>query len=80
MQNGMLIVKARGVIAQYLLQEMQGNFKLHDANVEAQKLVLTNKIAIKNDYLLGDPPYKYQNHQLSLLVLIQELFKEGIST
>jgi predicted DNA-binding transcriptional regulator YafY len=47
MQNGMLIVKTRAALAQYLLQEMQVNFKFLDANPEAQQLVLANKNAIK---------------------------------
>jgi hypothetical protein len=47
MQNGMLIVKTRAALAQYLLQEMQVNFKFLDANAEAQQLVLANKNAIK---------------------------------
>lgn len=47
MQNGMLIVKTRAALAQYLLQEMQVNFKFLDVNPEAQQLVLANKNAIK---------------------------------
>jgi len=47
MQNGMLIVKTRAALAQYLLQEMQVNFKFLDAEPEAQQLVLANKNDIK---------------------------------
>jgi predicted DNA-binding transcriptional regulator YafY len=47
MQNGTLILKTRAALAQYLLQEMQVNFKFLDAKAEAQQLVLANKNAIK---------------------------------
>jgi protein-L-isoaspartate O-methyltransferase len=39
--------QTRAALAQYLLQEMQVNFKFLDANAEAQQLVLANKNVIK---------------------------------
>lgn len=43
MQNGQLIISTRAALAHYLLQEMQVNIKFHDAQPEAQQLVLANK-------------------------------------
>lgn len=47
MQNGQLVIQTRAALTQYLLQEMQVNFKFHDKSPEAQQLVLVNESAIK---------------------------------
>lgn len=43
MNNGKLVIRTRGALAQYLLQEMQVSIKTHDAHPEAQQLVLVNQ-------------------------------------
>ncbi|MDU0355814.1 WYL domain-containing protein [Paraglaciecola aquimarina] len=48
MQNGQLVIKTRAALTQYLLQEMQVNFKSIDKSPEAQQLVLVNEGDIKN--------------------------------
>jgi predicted DNA-binding transcriptional regulator YafY len=47
MQNGQLLIRCRAALVQYLLQEMQVNFKFHDKSPEAQQLVLVNEHHIK---------------------------------
>ena len=47
MQNGQLVIQTRAALAQYLLQEMQVNFKFHDKSPEAQQLVLVNEKEIE---------------------------------
>jgi hypothetical protein len=47
MHNGQLIIQTRAALAQYLLQEMQVNFKFHDKSPEAQQLILVNESDIK---------------------------------
>ncbi|MDU0355791.1 WYL domain-containing protein [Paraglaciecola aquimarina] len=52
MQNGQLVIETRAALAQYLLQEMQVNFKYRDKSPEAQQLVLVNESDIKAGYLV----------------------------
>ncbi|MDP5033203.1 WYL domain-containing protein [Paraglaciecola sp.] len=47
MQNGQLVIETRAALTQYLLQELQVNFKFHDKSPEAQQLVLVNESDIK---------------------------------
>lgn len=48
MNNSQLVIKTRAALAQYLLQEMQVNFKFLDKSPEAQQLVLVNENDIKS--------------------------------
>lgn len=47
MESSQLIIETRAALAQYLLQEMQVNFKFLDKSPEAQQLVLVNENDIK---------------------------------
>ncbi|MEQ3657357.1 MAG: WYL domain-containing protein [Glaciecola sp.] len=47
MENSQLFINTRAALAQYLLQEMQVNFKFLDKSPEAQQLVLVNENDIK---------------------------------
>lgn len=47
MHDGQLLLKTRGCLVHYLVQQMQVNINMHAENPEAQQLVLANKADVK---------------------------------